>query len=72
MHEPFRMMNILPVSPAPQTGPELLAGLGNVIAFHTQYLVVLDVQLDRAAPPAVECRCSTDDPDTVIHGFKNI
>jgi hypothetical protein len=66
------MVDILPVCPAPQTGPELLAGVGDIIAFNAQYLVVLDMQFDGATPPAIESRCCAEDFDTIIHSFENI
>jgi len=60
IHQSLRMMDVLPESPASQTGPELSRFL-NIVALDPQNPIVLHMQLERAAPTTVKGGSGADD-----------
>jgi hypothetical protein len=60
-HQPVRVMDVLPVRPASETGSKLLIWISDVIALHPDNPVVFHMQFDGTSAPAVEGRCCPDD-----------
>jgi hypothetical protein len=62
------VMDILSISPASKAGPQLFIFIFNVISFNPENNVVLNIDSERAPPPAIKSGCSSDDLYPIING----
>jgi hypothetical protein len=65
MHQPGRMVHILPERPAPQAGSKL-TGFFDVVTLYPENAVVLDMQPQRASAAAVESGSGPDNFDVFV------